>query len=102
MSIWRTVSRAPKVGPPAVPTSLTATAVGRNRIDLSWTGPTMDGGSSITGYRIESSADGLNGWSDVAADTGSTAINAEAALPTGPRPLRCFLYSCLLASFPPM
>ena len=73
----------PKVGPPAAPTGLTATAVGRHRIDLSWTGPTMDGGSPITGYRIESSADGAVGWSDVAADTGST---ATAYSHTGLRP----------------
>ena len=77
------VRGTPKVGPPAAPTGLTAIAVGRHRIDLSWTGPTMDGGSSITGYRIESSADGLNGWSDVAADTGST---ATAYSHTGLRP----------------
>ena len=76
------VRGTPKVGPPAAPTSLTATAVGRHRIDLSWTGPSMDGGSSITGYRIESSADGLNGWS-AAADTGST---ATAYSHTGLRP----------------
>ena len=71
-----------KVGPPAAPTGLTATG-GRHHINLSWTEPTMDGGSSITGYRIESSADGLSGWSDVAADTGST---ATAYSHTGLRP----------------
>ena len=47
--------------------------MGRDRIDLSWTAPTDDGGSAITGYRIESSADGSTGWSDLVADTGSDA-----------------------------
>ena len=62
-----------KVGPSLAPTGLTATAVGRDRIDLSWTAPTDDGGSAITGYRIESSADGSAGWADLVADTGSDA-----------------------------
>ena len=58
------------VGTSLAPTGLTATAVGPNRIDLSWTAPTDDGGSAITGYRIESSADGSTGWTDLVADTG--------------------------------
>ena len=62
-----------KVGPSLAPTELTATAVGDNRIDLSWTAPTDDGGSAITGYRIESSADGSTGWTDLVADTRMTA-----------------------------
>ena len=62
-----------KVGASLAPTGLTATAVGRDRIDLSWTAPTDDGGSAITGYRIESSADGSAGWADLVADTGSDA-----------------------------
>ena len=61
-----------KVGPPAKPTGLSANAMGRDRINLSWTAPSMDGGSAITGYRIESSADGSTGWTDVLADTGTT------------------------------
>ena len=62
-----------KAGPSLAPTGLTATAVGRDRIDLSWTAPTDDGGSAITGYRIESSADGSAGWADLVANTGSAA-----------------------------
>ena len=59
--------------PPLAPTGLTATAVGHSRIYLSWTAPTDDGGFAITGYRIESSADGITGWADLVADTGSDA-----------------------------
>ena len=61
-----------RVGPSLAPTELTATAVGLDRIDLSWTAPEDDGGSAITGYRIESSADGSAGWADLDADTSST------------------------------
>ena len=60
-----------KVGVSLAPTDFTATAVGLNRIDLSWTAPTDDGGSAITGYRIESSDDGVTGWADLVPDTGS-------------------------------
>ena len=60
---------------PGAPTGLTATASGRTRIDLSWSAPASDGGTAITGYRIEWSADGTSGsWSDLVASTGSTAI----------------------------
>ena len=62
-----------KVGPSLAPTELTATAVGDNRIDLSWTAPTDDVIFDITGYRIESSADGSTGWTDLVTDTRMTA-----------------------------
>ena len=45
---------------------------GQTRIDLSWTAPWDNGGTAITGYRIEVSMDGSN-WSDLVADTGSIA-----------------------------
>ena len=57
---------------PDPPTGLGATANGQTRIDLSWTAPASDGGAAVTGYRIEVSADGSS-WSDLVADTGSTA-----------------------------
>ena len=72
-----------KVGPPAKPTGLSANAMGRDRINLSWTAPSMDGGSAITGYRIESSADGAT-WTDLVADTGSTTTAySHTGLPAG-------------------
>ena len=57
---------------PGAPTSLTATADGETEIDLSWTAPSDDGGTSITGYRIEVSNNGSR-WSDLEADTGNAA-----------------------------
>ena len=59
---------------PGAPTGLTATADGPMEIDLSWSAPTETGGADITGYRIESSADGSDGsWMDLVANTGSAA-----------------------------
>ena len=56
---------------PGAPTNLSATADGGTRIDLSWDAPADDGGSAITGYRIEVSPDGSTGWSELVADTGN-------------------------------
>ena len=59
---------------PGAPMGLTATATGRTQIDLSWTAPGETGDANITGYQIESSADGSDGsWMDLVANTGSTA-----------------------------
>jgi uncharacterized membrane protein len=38
---------------PSPPTSLISTSYSSTEIDLSWSTPTMNGGSSITGYKIE-------------------------------------------------
>ena len=57
---------------PGAPTGLTATASGTTTIDLTWDAPSSDGGSAITGYRIEVSSDGGSSWTDREADTGTT------------------------------
>lgn len=46
---------------PAAPSSLTATAVSGTEIDLSWT----DNSANETGFKIEQSADGSTGWSQI-------------------------------------
>ena len=58
---------------PDAPTALMAEPDGTTRIDLSWTAPEDNGGRAIEGYRIEVSADGGMNWTDLAADTASTA-----------------------------
>ena len=67
------VARATTTAAPGMATDLTAMAMGRTQIDLSWTAPSEDGGAAITGYMIESSADGME-WPEtpLMADTGST------------------------------
>ncbi len=57
---------------PSDPTSVTATPSGRTLIQLSWAAPANDGGSAVTGYQIEGSADGSTGWTNVIANTMST------------------------------
>ena len=64
-------------GAPGAPTDLTATADGRTAIDLAWTAPADNGGSAISGYRIEVSSDGSSNWSDLVSDTASTATSYE-------------------------
>ncbi|MCY4645540.1 MAG: fibronectin type III domain-containing protein [Gammaproteobacteria bacterium] len=48
--------------PPGVPGDLTAAAAGPTVIALDWDAPSSDGGSAITGYRIEWSANGRAPW----------------------------------------
>ena len=57
---------------PGAPTSLTATANGSTQIDLSWTAPADNGGSPITGYKIEVSPNGTSSWTNRVANTGTT------------------------------
>ena len=57
---------------PDAPTALTATASGTTTINLSWTAPVDNGGSVITGYKIEISSDSGTTWPDQVANTAST------------------------------
>ncbi|SMH71442.1 PQQ-dependent sugar dehydrogenase [Candidatus Nitrosotalea okcheonensis] len=56
---------------PGSPTSLTATAISSSQINLSWTAPSNNGGSAITGYKIERSTDSGTTWSTIVANTAS-------------------------------
>lgn len=58
---------------PGPPTALSATADGTSKIDLSWTAPSYDGGAALTGYRIEYAASGNGPWTNLVANTNSTA-----------------------------
>ena len=57
---------------PTAPRDLNATAVGDNRINLTWDAPSSNGGSAITGYKIEVSNNGRTNWTTRVANTGSS------------------------------
>jgi fibronectin type 3 domain-containing protein len=71
------------VDPPATPTGLSADAVSGSRIDLAWTDVTGE-----TGYRVERSADGVSGWTQLAA----TAQNTTSYADTGLDPATTYYY----------
>ena len=69
----RTATTPASITPlPDAPTGLRAIADGTSKIELSWTAPALDGGSAITGYKIEVSTDGGTNWSDRVTDTGNS------------------------------
>ena len=79
-----TVADATTHRAPGPPTLLTATANGSTQIDLSWNAPVGDGGTAVTGYKIEHTLDGGANWSDLVADTGSAATEySDTGLPPG-------------------
>ena len=59
-------------GRPSAPVDLIATPAGRTRIDLDWDPPAYDGGSPVTGYRIEVSVNGGGTWDIEVGNTEST------------------------------
>src|SRR5207253_751648 len=68
-----TTSATTIAGSAAPPTGLAATALSSSQINLSWTAPADNGGSAITGYKIERSTDGGTTWNALMANTGNTA-----------------------------
>ena len=57
---------------PQQPNGLAATAASSSQVSLSWTAPSNNGGSAITGYKIERSTDNGTTWSTIQSNTGST------------------------------
>ena len=72
---------------PSAPTGLRVVPSGpggSGQLLLAWTTPADDGGSPITGYRVEMSATGVGGWIILRANTGSTATTyLHTGLPPG-------------------
>ncbi|MGQ0605662.1 MAG: fibronectin type III domain-containing protein [Candidatus Nitrosotenuis sp.] len=68
---------------PNSPTGLSSTAVSPTQINLSWTAPTNNGGSAITGYKIEVKS-GTGTFSNLVSNTGSTTTTySHTSLTTG-------------------
>ncbi|TLX99592.1 MAG: fibronectin type III domain-containing protein, partial [Thaumarchaeota archaeon] len=69
---------------PSSPTRLSATVASSSQINLTWTAPTDNGGSAITGYKIERSTDGGTTWSTIVPNSGSTSTTySDAGLMPG-------------------
>ena len=68
------VAAPPPATVPGAPTGLSATA-GDAQASLSWTAPTDDGGSEVTGYTVEYKQSSVSDWSGVSTvtATGTTA-----------------------------
>ena len=76
---WSSVAHATTdITAPDAPSGLSAVPSGlggSNQLLLTWTRPSTDGGSPIRGYLIEMSTNGRSGWTQVVANTRSTATN---------------------------
>ncbi len=57
---------------PSAPTNLSVDSTGTTHLNLSWTAPSDDGGTPITGYRIQRESPIGDGWSTLITDTGNT------------------------------
>ncbi len=69
---------------PSPPTGLSATAISSIQIDLIWNSPTSDGGSQITGYKIEYKIAGDLSYSNLVSNTGNaTTKYSHTGLKTG-------------------
>jgi len=64
---------------PDAPTGLTATEVSPTQIDLSWSAPSNNGGSSLTGYQIEVKID-AGSWSTLVANAGTSTSYSDSGL----------------------
>ncbi len=58
--------------PPKAPTGLGTVVISSSQINLSWSAPTDNGGSAITGYKISRSLDNGSTWTPLVANTGNT------------------------------
>src|SRR3972149_3177896 len=79
-----TASSTPPVSKtkPSQPSSLVATAVSQNQINLSWKLPTNDGGEPISGYKIEAS-EGVGNYQVLSQNAGKNPAYSHTGLKPG-------------------
>lgn len=73
--LWDDVAieiKAAGVIPPTAPTNSNSTAISTTQVKISWTAPSDNGGSSITGYKIQKAS---TSWTNVINDTGNAVTN---------------------------
>ena len=74
-STWtEVVTASTEAGTPSAPRDLAAAGRSPTSIDLTWRRPASDGGSPITGYRIQTAPPG-EPWEDLEANTGNDATS---------------------------
>jgi len=62
---WSTVFNTGTATAPGAPTSVTVTRRGSSALQVRWSAPASNGGSAVTGYRVQRSADGSDPWTDI-------------------------------------
>ncbi|MEY2675298.1 MAG: hypothetical protein RL102_564 [Actinomycetota bacterium] len=65
----------PIVGVPDAPTALKVASITQSSASVSWTAPTADGGSPITGYKISYRDSAVTAWTTVDAPATATSLN---------------------------
>ncbi len=68
-----------QVPPPSAPTALSASAVSASQINLTWT----DNASDESGFKLERSPDGTNGWTQIATPAANATSYSDTGLTLG-------------------
>lgn len=63
--------------PPTVPGSFAVVAVTASSVSLSWSASTDTGGSLLAGYKVERSANGTSGWSEIGSSATTSFTNGS-------------------------
>ena len=78
-SLWSDVvevtTRAPGIS--SAPTGVSAVPDGDAAIDVSWSAPADDGGTPITRYEVQWSADGMGGWNSAGSTPDGTTLTLK-------------------------